>query len=66
MDGFFYGVDEDRTREQFTARVTRHPAGKPGHVYVAQDVAYLRANSLAELEALFMDWHTVHISNSAA
>lgn len=51
-----YGVAEDRTREQFTARITRHPKGKPGHVYVAEDIAYLRANSLTELQAVVADF----------
>jgi hypothetical protein len=50
------GVAEDRTREQFTARITRHPKGKPGHVYVAQDIAYLRADTLNELQALVADF----------
>ena len=50
------GVREDRTVEQFTARITRHPKGKPGHVYLAQDIAYIRADSLNELQALVADF----------
>jgi hypothetical protein len=50
------GVPEDRLREQFTARITRHPKGKPGRAYLAEDIAYIRANSLGELQALVADF----------
>ncbi len=50
------GVPENRTREQFTARITRHPKGKPGHVYLAEDIAYIRADTLTELQAHVADF----------
>ena len=50
------GREEDRGREQFTATILRHPPGKPGHVYVAQNVATIRGNSLADLQAFVADF----------
>jgi hypothetical protein len=50
------GTEEDRTRSQFTARITHHPPGEPGHAYIAQDLAYLRANTLKELEQLITEF----------
>jgi hypothetical protein len=50
------GVPEDRTREQFAATIMRHPAGKPGHVYVAQVLAEVRADTLTELQASVADF----------
>jgi hypothetical protein len=55
-EDFKRGVPEDRTKEQFTARITRHPAGQPGHVYVAEDIAYIRADSLNDLQAFVADF----------
>lgn len=49
------GQAEDRTREQWTAEVLFHPPGKPGHVYVAQVVAHVRANDVDELARLVKD-----------
>jgi hypothetical protein len=54
--GINRGAPEDRTREQFTARITRHPKGKPGHAYLAEDIAYIRADTLGELQALVADF----------
>lgn len=47
-----FGVEEDRSREQFTASILRHPPGDPGHVYVAEVVGQVRANSVGELVEL--------------
>lgn len=44
-----FGVEEDRLREQFTCQIIRHPPGKPGHVYLSEVVANVRANSVDEL-----------------
>ena len=43
------GVKADRTRDQYTLEVMRHPAGKPGHAYLAQALVQFRANTVAEL-----------------
>ena len=49
------GEAEDRTREQFTVSILRHAPGRPGHVYVAQVIANMRANTLSDLQDLI--WH---------
>jgi hypothetical protein len=56
MSENFYGVPENRRREQFTAEIMRHPEGEPGHVYVAQVVARFRADTLSELQALIASY----------
>lgn len=50
------GREEDRTREQFTAQILRHPKGEPGHVYVAEVIANVRGNSLNDLQAFVADF----------
>lgn len=50
------GVPEDRLANQFTAQILYHPPGEPGHVYAAQVLAHVRANSLAELAQAIEDF----------
>jgi hypothetical protein len=50
------GREEDRTREQFTAEIIRHPPGEPGHVYLAQAIAQVRGNTLGDLQAFVADF----------
>jgi hypothetical protein len=53
-----YGREEDRTREQFTAQILRHPEGEPATWpgYVADIIANVRANSLGELQQFVADF----------
>lgn len=50
------GREEDRTKEQFTAQIMRHPPGDPGHVYVAEVIANVRGDSLNDLQAFVADF----------
>lgn len=50
------GREEDRTKEQFTAQIMRHPPGEPGHVYVAEVIANIRGDSLFDLQAFVADF----------
>lgn len=50
------GVAADRTRDQYTLEVMRHPAGKPGHAYVAQSLVTFQANTTADLVELVTEY----------
>lgn len=50
------GREEDRSKEQFTAQIMRHPPGEPGHVYVAEVIANVRGDSLNDLQAFVADF----------